>query len=142
MKQSSCGCVWTQDVPTKFGVAEFCTSCDRCATACPAQAISYGPRGQQEHHNRSNLVGVKKWTTDAEKCFSYWTQSNAACSVCIRVCPYNRGDTWSDRLWRRVARVPALQQLALRWDDASGRGKRLRPASWWAGEGKKESGGH
>jgi Fe-S-cluster-containing hydrogenase component 2 len=190
--------------------------CDRCATACPAQAISYGPRhtvaaaagagagagagrtvaAQEktktkkkttttrktekpsgaasseaeaeagsaggggagggsmrsgEYHNVSNLIGVSKWTTNAEKCFSYWTQSNAACSVCIRVCPYNRtsdgagsghGDRSitiaqrvSDSAWRQLASSTVgrrwCQRLALAWDDASGRAQRLRPATWW-----------
>eukprot|EP01046_Picozoa_sp_COSAG06_P026209 COSAG06_NODE_2245_length_7263_cov_19.964964_5_plen_282_part_00 len=224
------GKLWTDlplahDAPRPFGVAEFCEMCDRCATACPAQAISYGPRhtvtaaagagagagagrtvaaaaqektttkktkkkkkkttttrrktekpsgaasseaeagsagggggggggGMRrsgEYHNVSNLIGVSKWTTNAEKCFSYWTQSNAACSVCIRVCPYNRtsdgagsghGDRSitiaqrvSDSAWRQLASSKVgrrwCQRLALAWDDASGRAQRLRPATWW-----------
>jgi hypothetical protein len=104
-----------------------------------------------EYHNVSNLIGVSKWTTNAEKCFSYWTQSNAACSVCIRVCPYNRtsdgagsghGDRSitiaqrvSDSAWRQLASSKVgrrwCQRLALAWDDASGRAQRLRPAKWW-----------
>ena len=206
------GKLWTDlplshDEPAPFGVADFCEICDRCATACPAQAISYGPRHKPistaatsaaaakrrrgpvtgsasaagsntdaamdtaagngpcssdvtgaasagaasgvEHHNVSNLVGVSKWTTNAEKCFSYWTQSNAACSVCIRVCPYNRvsdgdGSTdkattllqrLSDQAWRKLASSAVArglcQRLALIWDDASGRSERLRPTAWW-----------
>jgi len=129
------GKLWTDlplahDEPRRSGVAEFCAVCDRCATACPAQAISYGPAGGAEHHNQSNLRGVRKWTTNAEKCFSYWTQSNAACSVCIRVCPYNRGSGAADRAWRYLAGTP-LRRLMLALDDASGRAKRLRPAAWW-----------
>ena len=50
--------------PKMFGVAEFCEQCDRCATGCPAQAISYGPRGGAEWHNRPNVVGISKWTTN------------------------------------------------------------------------------
>lgn len=120
------------DPPKTFGVTEFCQQCDRCTKGCPAKAISAAPKPRTpEWHNRSNLVGVSKWTTNAEKCFRYWTTTNAACSVCIRVCPYNRGDAPADRLWRKAATVPALQAAALAYDDFTGRAKRLLPASWW-----------
>jgi reductive dehalogenase len=121
------------DVPVDFGVQRFCEECRLCATACPAKAVSTTARGDAEEvHNRSNVRGVRKWSTDAEKCFQYWAASNTACSVCVRVCPYNRGGGLGDALWRRAANSP-LRAWALRYDVWSGRGRRLRPDSWWAG---------
>ena len=32
-----------------------------------------------EVHNASNVPGIKKWSTNAEKCFSYWTKINTDC---------------------------------------------------------------
>ncbi|MCF6329734.1 MAG: 4Fe-4S dicluster domain-containing protein, partial [Henriciella sp.] len=91
------------DKPKKFGVKEFCDICNRCAKGCPPKAISFeGP--SDKIFNRSNLKGVVKWSTDAEKCFKFWVNQNTDCSICIRVCPYNRAySVWSNRLWQKIA---------------------------------------
>lgn len=66
-----------------------------------------------------------------EKCFKYWTQINTDCSVCIRVCPYNRpGNTWRDEVWRLLAGTP-LRHLLLVLDERSDRGAKQKPAGWW-----------
>jgi len=122
----------SHDSPVKFGVKEFCQECNLCANACPAKAISFHPTGEEiEVHNASNVQGIAKWTTNAEKCFSYWTKINTDCSVCIRVCPYNRGQGMLDVAWRVLAGKPAFRSLMLRLDGTSGRGKKTRPARWW-----------
>lgn len=118
------------DAPIRFGVREFCTICDRCTSACPPRAISPG-EPTAEILNRSNLVGVRKWQLDAEKCFKYWTNIGSDCGVCIRICPYNKDFSRPImRLARRLAGTP-LRRLMLKLDIRMGYGKREAPRTWW-----------
>ena len=118
------------DTPKKFGVQSFCQICDRCAKGCPPGAIpSDGP--SKKIHNRSNLIGVAKWTVNAEKCFKFWVNQNTDCSICIRVCPFNRDyQHWYNRCWRRLANSP-LRRLALWLDDKLVNRRRHKSAWWW-----------
>ncbi len=120
-----------RDRPMSFGVERFCDECRRCTDACPAKAIS-GGKPSTERYNRSNITGVKKWSVDGVKCFGYWSKVNTDCSVCIRVCPYNRDySKRSSRWWVRLAaRSP---ELALKIADRQEHGKRLLPKHWWPG---------
>ena len=118
------------DQPRQFGVRAFCDICDRCATACPPKAIPFEPPSTVVY-NRSNLIGVSKWTVDAEKCFKFWANQNTDCSICIRVCPYNRDySRWYHRWWRRLANSP-LRRLALWLDDRLVDRGRQKSAWWW-----------
>jgi epoxyqueuosine reductase QueG len=118
------------DRPRSFGVTEFCETCRRCSDACPVNAIPDGPPSD-DVHNRSNLIGVKKWTVDAEPCFKFWANQNSDCSICVRVCPYNRdfSSLWP-RMWRWLAGTP-LRAVALRLADAFAPGNRVNPDDWW-----------
>ncbi len=118
-----------RDHPTSFGVERFCEGCRRCTEACPAKAIPDGAPSD-ERYNRSNLVGVRKWSVDGEKCFNYWAKVNTDCSVCIRVCPYNRDyRDPANREWLELA--SADPEAALARADDEGHGERLLPRSWW-----------
>ncbi len=118
------------DRPISFGVKETCDICRACTVGCPARAIA-DAEPSAEVHNRSNIRGIRKWTTDAEKCFRFWANQNTDCSICVRVCPYNRDYTgWWSRAWRWMAGTP-LRRLALWLDRRSGRGERLKPSRWW-----------
>ena len=131
------------DRPVSFGVREFCEVCRRCSDACPPKAIAAGAPSDVLH-NRSNLKGVVKWTTDAEKCFDFWTRQLTDCSICIRVCPYNqKGPRWLRRLRFRLMGSP-LRRLMLWLDRRSERGERRAPSWWWsrsaeAGGGSREA---
>jgi epoxyqueuosine reductase len=117
------------DRPRSFGVKEFCDICRRCTDACPPKAIP-GGAPSKDTYNRSNLLGVTKWSVDAEKCFGFWVNQNSDCSICIRVCPYNKDfSQWWHRLGRRLAATP-LRRLLLWLDAALGYGAR-RTARWW-----------
>jgi reductive dehalogenase len=120
------------DAPDYFGVKEFCDICQACSNACPPKAIPFdGPKAQAP--NRSSFATIRKWTTDAEKCFKFWTSQNTECSICIRVCPYNRTFTsLGDRLWRWLAETP-FRRLALLLDRLTRDGGRKKAASWWPG---------
>lgn len=118
------------DRPISFGVKEMCGICNACSKGCPSKAIPDGPPTDQLH-NRSNLVGVTKWSIDGEKCFNYWTRVNSDCSVCVRVCPYTRDYTKPlNRAWLRLSNSP-LRRAALWFDRRQGRGERQQSDDWW-----------
>jgi len=116
------------DLPKKLGVADFCNICTKCADACPAKALPYGPP-KVGGTNQSAIQGVRKWTSDAEKCFGFWAKLASDCAICMRVCPFNRDYTKQvNRLWLKLALSPA-RKLAL-WLDRK-RGGRVKPSEWW-----------
>jgi reductive dehalogenase len=119
----------TVDKPIRFGVKEFCEMCNKCATNCPPQAIAHG--GPTEALNISNHQGIKKWNTDGEKCFKFWASQNSECSICIRVCPYNRTfNTVYDKFWLFLTKTP-LRRLALVLDNIGNSHTSKKSAWWW-----------
>ncbi len=126
------------DSPSRFGVTEFCESCRRCTEACPPGAIADGSPTSVKL-NRSTIGGVRKWTTDGEKCFSYWAQIVSDCMICIRVCPYNKNfSKWHNRLGRRLA-ATRLRRMMGWLHDRLGYGRRLRPRDWWEGATRRRT---
>lgn len=124
------------DKPKKFGVSEFCDICNRCAVACPPKAITFDPPSDRTY-NSSNLKGVVKWSTDAEKCFKFWVNQNTDCSICIRVCPYNRDyRKWYNRAWQRLA-GGRFRKIALWLDDKFSHRDRMKSKDWWQKTSKK-----
>ena len=118
------------DRPKRLGVTQFCNICTKCADACPVKALPFGSPST-DRPNRSAIRGVRKWTSDAEKCFGFWAKLASDCAICMRVCPFNRDfSRWYHRAWLRLALSPA-RKLAL-WLDRR-RGGRVKPAQWWAG---------
>ncbi|MCV6584745.1 MAG: 4Fe-4S dicluster domain-containing protein [Marinibacterium sp.] len=116
------------DAPRPQGVRAFCDICTRCADACPVKALPFGPPST-DTANVSAIRGVRKWTSDAEKCFSFWAKLASDCAICMRVCPFNRDfSRWQDRLWLKLA-LGRLRRLAL-WL-ARDHGKRRKPGDWW-----------
>ncbi|MAM85609.1 MAG: reductive dehalogenase [Acidobacteria bacterium] len=119
------------DQPIRFGVKEFCDVCRRCSAGCPVQAIPDGVPSTVRY-NQSNIKGVRKWSVDGEKCFGYWAAQNSDCSICIRVCPYNKDFS---KWWLRVGRWLAgtrLRRLMLWLDMRLGYGERMDPKRWWS----------
>lgn len=118
----------TYDAPRPRGVRAFCDICSKCADACPPKALPFGPP-ETGGANASAITGVRKWTSNAEKCFSFWAKTATDCAICMRVCPFNRDFTQrSHRLWLKLA-LSRWRKLAL-WLDRN-RGKRAKPADWW-----------
>lgn len=116
------------DVAKQLGVRAFCDICTACADACPVKALPYGPPSDAQP-NVSAIKGVRKWTSDAEKCFGFWAKLASDCAICMRVCPFNRDFTkWYHRAWLKVALSP-MRRVALRL--AKGHGKRKKPSDWW-----------
>ncbi len=119
------------DVPKPLGIKQYCELCTRCAEACPPKALPFG-EGESEPRNRSTIAGVKKWSADCEKCFSYWAKLKTDCAICMRVCPFNRRyQSFADRLFRRLA-TSRFRHLALWWVERRGTPARSKPKDWWA----------
>ncbi|NJN83150.1 MAG: reductive dehalogenase [Caldilineaceae bacterium] len=119
-----------QDGPIRFGVKEFCESCRKCANACPAKAIPHGDPNTIPL-NSSGITGVRKWSVDGERCFKFWASQNSDCSICIRVCPYNKDfGKWYHRVGQRLAGTP-LRGLMVRLDGWLRYGVRHAPEGWW-----------
>lgn len=114
--------------PKPKGVRAFCDICTKCADACPVKALPYGPPST-ERANVSAIKGVRKWTSDAEKCFGFWAKLSSDCAICMRVCPFNRSfGTWYNKLWLKLALSP-FRKLALRL--SKNHGARVKPGVWW-----------
>jgi len=119
------------DRPTRFGVREFCEICRQCSDECPPEAIAK-ERPSEDIHNRSNIQGLEKWTTDAEKCFGFWATQMTDCSICVRVCPYNRDyPRWLNRIRVRLMGT-FLRGVMLRLDQLLAGGDRKAPKWWWS----------
>ena len=117
------------DTPKPLGVRAFCDICTACADACPVKALPFGPPSDAAP-NVSAIKGVRKWTSDAEKCFGFWAKLASDCAICMRVCPFNRDYAQRrNRLWLRLA-LSRWRTLALRFHKARAR---LKPSDWWAG---------
>jgi epoxyqueuosine reductase len=118
------------DKPKKFGVEEFCNICNKCADACPPKALPKGPP-EEGGPNKSSIKGITKWTSNAEKCFKYWTKLRADCAICMRCCPWNKDySRWSMRLYRKLMGT-GLRRFMLWLDDRLGYGGRILPKEWW-----------
>lgn len=125
------------DQPISFGVKEFCDVCKKCAEMCPTQAISF--EGQTfEPRTISNNPGVLKWPLDNEKCFTGWQMTGGDCGNCIRVCPFNKPESWLHEATRILigAKIGTLDSVLTSLDTASGYGgEKPEPEAFW----KKDS---
>jgi len=121
------------DKPISFGVEEFCKVCKKCAELCPSQAISYGEK-TMEASTISTNPGVLKWSANAEDCYTSWKANGSGCSVCVRVCPFNKPDEgWLHEATRILigAKSGSLDSIMVKLDDASGYGKKEPNLDFW-----------
>ena len=120
------------DRPKPLGIHQYCSVCTVCADACPPRALPQGP-ATDTPANQSTIVGVKKWTANCEKCFGYWARLKTDCAICMRVCPFNRGDSLLEKLWFRLATGNGTsRRIALWLHYKQGIRARLKPSAWWA----------
>jgi epoxyqueuosine reductase len=110
------------DQPIDIGVQGFCEKCERCAHHCPSGAIKLGAR-TEEPWDESNSRGMLKWPVKAMKCFDWWVKNGTHCSVCIRVCPWNKPNTLFHRGVRFLAERNILTKALVCMDEWVGYGK-------------------
>lgn len=120
------------DKPIRFGVEEFCKVCKKCADMCPTQAIPHGDKSF-DASTKSSFNGLKKWSVNAEECYFGWTANGSGCGQCIRVCPFNKPDSWLHDVTRVLigAKVGAVDDLLVKLDDASGFGAEEPTFDFW-----------
>ena len=119
------------DMYKPLGVVDFCKDCETCARRCPSQALPFG--GMTEvGPNISSHSGVRKWYVDAPKCHDYWLRNRTDCSVCIRVCPFNKPPgIVHDAVRATIRRTTLLNRLFVRMDKAMGYDRRLSALRFW-----------
>ncbi len=114
------------DKPIDFGLQDFCNKCKKCATACPPKAIS---KGDKVMYN-----GYEIWKPNIELCtkFRVTNQNGAACSHCIKACPWNKPEGWThDTVRWLIQRAPFLNDFFIKMDDFWGYGKQNVKNKWW-----------
>ena len=111
------------DAPIDIGVQHFCENCGRCADACPGKAIPSGDRTDKAW-DMSNNVNVLKWPVKVMPCLQWWLRNRAGCSVCIRVCPFNKpkGPLHS-AVKKTIKTTSLLDNLLIKSDEVFGYGK-------------------
>ncbi|NNG00543.1 MAG: reductive dehalogenase [Desulfobacteraceae bacterium] len=119
------------DQPIEFGVWDFCMICEKCAKKCPSRSLPLGPP-HSTPNNISNREGVHIWHINAETCLPFWAQNGTDCSVCIRVCPFNKPPGILHDLVRRgIKNLPWLNRWFLWGDDVMGYGKKKSARRFW-----------
>ncbi len=107
------------DVPKSLGIQEFCRKCQKCARNCPAQAIPYGDKSEEN--------GVLKWVLNREECYRFWRKAGTDCAVCISVCPFSKPDNSFHNLIRGIAEQSSFAQSFSIWADDFFYGRSPRP---------------
>jgi ferredoxin len=76
------------DPPIDFGLYEYCKTCNKCLIKCPAKAISKNETAKST--TIYNSSGIMKYPVIGEKCYEHWSKQGIDCSICIKVCPFNK----------------------------------------------------
>jgi len=103
------------DQQEDLGIQEFCKRCNKCARACPVQAIPAGAP--------SVIGGLIKWPLDGQKCWDF-IKANPKCMACMGACPYNKKDFFIHRLatWLITRKSVVADVLLVKLDDLLGYG--------------------
>ncbi len=107
------------DSPIDIGIQKFCEKCGQCAKYCPSRAIMSGPRTDKAL-DRSNSEGILKWPIHAMNCFDWWVKNGTPCSVCIRVCPWNKPNNLLHKSVRVLAEHDLFTRLLVFFDELLG----------------------
>lgn len=115
------------DKPIDFGLQSFCEMCKKCAQYCPSRAITDGPK--------TLYNGYETWRVDVEKCtrFRIGNKAGSSCGRCIKVCPWNRRDSWYHRLGiEAAARSKLAQWVLIKIDELLKSNLKAEPEDrWW-----------
>ena len=90
--------------PVDIGVQHFCEICRLCETNCPPQALS---------PVKKVIRGYRKWPQDQDSCFKFWVSgfNTWSCTLCLKVCPWNKPNTFV----HQVSFFAASRSWLARW---------------------------
>lgn len=91
------------------GIQDFCEKCQKCARSCPAQAISYEDKKEEN--------GSLRWILNREECYRYWRKAGTDCAVCIYICPYSKPHNSFHDFIRKLASTSSSAQTLSVWGD-------------------------
>lgn len=115
------------DKPIDFGAQSFCEQCLVCADECPSASI---PKGGKEVYN-----GYKTWLLDVPSCtkFRIGNDQGSSCGRCIKVCPWNRPDSWYHEIAVKESRhSTSLQKLLIEVHKLMDYNLDVKPeCKWW-----------
>ncbi|MHA1560878.1 MAG: 4Fe-4S dicluster domain-containing protein [Promethearchaeota archaeon] len=82
-------------------ISNYCRTCQRCAEACEAKAISFEDGPDNIAKCSSNNPGVTKWYVDTNACYGIWVKYSTDCGNCISACPFSKTPTklTSEEFW-------------------------------------------
>lgn len=108
-----------EDSPVDIGVQHFCKICRLCETNCPSQSLA-GEKGV--------VRGYEKWTQKQERCFRFWVsgENTFDCSLCLKVCPWNKPAKFVHRVSFLAASRSALARRLLYWMAVVFYGRKVR----------------
>jgi reductive dehalogenase len=115
------------DKPIDFGLQAFCRTCIKCAEHCPSQAIS-------DARDKVERNGYMAWEINSESCTKYriMNQNGAGCSLCIKVCPWNKPTGMVHHLTRwSIQNMPVFNPLIVKLDNLFGYGRQNADYKWW-----------
>lgn len=113
------------DKPIDIGVQKFCEACELCANYCPSGSLMKGERTDKPW-NLHNVPGMKKWPIKAMQCLDYWAKSGNHCSVCIRVCPWNKPNNLLHKVVRYFVERNIMSKTIVFFDQLFGYGKQTK----------------
>jgi ferredoxin len=98
-----------EDKSKNLGIQNFCQKCQKCARNCPAQAIPYKEKTEEN--------GALKWVLNREGCYKFWRKAGTDCALCIYVCPYSKSDNAFHSFIRKMAENSSAAQSLSIWAD-------------------------
>jgi len=113
------------DKPIDIGVQRFCEVCKLCSTYCPSKSLIKGERTDKPW-NRHNVPGLKKWPVKAMQCLDFWVKNGNHCSVCIRVCPWNKPNDLLHKFVRFFVERNIMSRAIVYFDQLLGYGKQKK----------------
>ena len=108
-----------EDKPVDIGVQDFCENCRICEINCPSQALA---------SEKTVVRGYNKWPQKQEKCFGFWVSggNTFACTLCLKVCPWNKPQTFIHQLSFFAVTRSVVARRVLYWMAIIFYGKRIK----------------
>ncbi len=73
-----------------------------------------------------NVPGIRKWPIKAMQCLDFWAKNGNHCSVCIRVCPWNKPNDLLHKFVRFFVERNIMSKTIVHFDQLLGYGKQTK----------------